>query len=143
MESSLRPLTLGEILDRTAQLYRTNFLLFAGIFSVYAGVVLVLNLLHLGLVELLKSLHMTGPLLWIDLSTGGVALLVAFLLFGASTAAISRAVAWVNLGEPATIRSAYQSILPRLGRYLWLMTITAFRCEVSTGCCPFGQELGC
>ncbi len=36
MESNLRPLTLGEILDRTAQLYRTNFLLFAGIASVYA-----------------------------------------------------------------------------------------------------------
>jgi hypothetical protein len=31
MESNLRPLTLGEILDRTIQLYRTNFLLFAGI----------------------------------------------------------------------------------------------------------------
>ena len=41
-------------------------------------------------------------------------------------AAISRAVAWVHLGEPATIRGAYQSILPRLGRYLWLMTIAAF-----------------
>ena len=41
-------------------------------------------------------------------------------------AAISRAVAWVHLGEPATIRGAYRSILPRLGRYLWLMTITAF-----------------
>ena len=32
--------------------------------------------------------------------------------------------AWVHLGKPATIRSAYQSIRPRLGRYLWLMTIT-------------------
>ncbi len=31
MQTSLRPMTLGEILDRTAQLYRTNFLLFAGI----------------------------------------------------------------------------------------------------------------
>jgi len=50
-----------------------------------------------------------------------------FLLFGAAIAAISRAVAWVHLGEPATIRGAYLSILPRLGRYLWLMTITAFK----------------
>jgi hypothetical protein len=59
--------------------------------------------------------------------TTGVNLLVLFLLLGAATAAISRAVAWVHLGEPATIRGAYLSILPRLGRYLWLMTITAFR----------------
>jgi hypothetical protein len=126
MESNLRPLSLGEILDRTAQLYRTNFLLFAGIFSVYAGAVLVLNLLHIGLDELLKSLHLAGALIWVDLAAGGVILLAVFLLFGATTAAISRAVAWVHLGEPATIRGAYQSILPRLGRYLWLMTIAAF-----------------
>ena len=45
---------------------------------------------------------------------------------GAAAAAISRAVAWVHLGEPATIQGAYRSILPRLGRYLWLMTVTAF-----------------
>jgi hypothetical protein len=31
METTLRPLSLGEILDRTAELYRSNFLLFAGI----------------------------------------------------------------------------------------------------------------
>ena len=45
METSLRPLSLSEILDRTAQLYRTNFILFAGIFAGYCGIGLVLNLL--------------------------------------------------------------------------------------------------
>jgi hypothetical protein len=127
MESNLRPLSLGEILDRTAQLYREHFLLFAGIFAVYAGVLLVINLLNIGLDELLKYLHMAGTLIWVNLAAGGLELLAMFLLLGASTAAISRAVAWVHLGEPATIRGAYMSILPRLGRYLWLMTITAFR----------------
>jgi len=126
MESNLRPLSLGEILDRTAQLYRSNFLLFAGIFSVYAGAVLVLNLLQIGLGELLKFLHMAGTLVWVTVAVAGIELLLVFLLFGAAMAAISRAVAWVHLGEPATIRGAYQSILPRLGRYLWLMTIAAF-----------------
>jgi hypothetical protein len=125
MECNLRPLTLGEILDRTAQLYRTNFLLFAGIFSVYSGVALVLGLLQIGLGALLKAQHMAGALVWMTVITTGIDMLVLFLLFGAVTAAISRAVAWVHLGEPATIRSAYSSILPRLGRYLWLMTITA------------------
>lgn len=125
METNLRPLTLGEILDRTAQLYRTNFVLFAGIFAVYAGVALMLNLLLLGLGESLKALHVTGPLVWITVSASGVELLILFLLVGAAVAAICRAVAWVHLGEPATIRGAYKSVLPRLGRYLWLMTITA------------------
>ncbi len=127
MESNLRPLTLGEILDRTAQLYRTNFLLFAGIFAVYAGVALVLNLVQIGLSEWMKSLHMAGAVVWVTGIGTGVDLLIFFLLFGAVIAAISRAVAWVHLGEPATIRGAYQSILPQLGRYLWLMTITAFK----------------
>jgi hypothetical protein len=44
MENNLRPLTLGEILDRTAELYRTIFLLFSGIFSVYAGALLALGM---------------------------------------------------------------------------------------------------
>jgi hypothetical protein len=126
MESNLRPLTLSEILDLTAQLYRTNFVLFAGIFAVYAGVALVLNLLLIGVGELLKALHMTGSLAWVTLLATGIELLFLFLLLGAAVAAISRAVAWVHLGKPATIRGAYASILPRLGRYLWLMTITAF-----------------
>ena len=127
MESNLRPLTLGEILDRTAQLYRTNFLLFAGIFAVYAGVLLVLGLLQIGLAETLRVLHTTQQLLWLTWTATGVTWLITFLVAGMSIAAISRAVAWVHLGEPATIRGAYRSILPQLGRYLWLMTITAFR----------------
>jgi hypothetical protein len=126
MESNLRPRTLGEILDRTAELYRSNFLLFAGIFAVYAGVGLAMNLLLIGLGELLKALHLAASLAWLTLTASAVELLVIFLLFGAAVAAISRAVAWVHLGEPATIRGAYKSILPRLPRYLWLMTITAF-----------------
>jgi hypothetical protein len=126
METNLRPLSLGEILDRTAQLYRNNFVLFAGIASVYAGIALVMNLVQLGLTSLLTSLHMTRQL---PLFLIGWVLLILPLLFicaGAAIAANNRAVAWVYLGQPATIRGAYMSILPRLGRYLWLMTIATF-----------------
>jgi hypothetical protein len=124
METNLRPLSLGEILDRTAQLYRSNFVLFVGIFAVYCGVGLVLNLLLIGLEELLKAMH-TAALTWLTLAGSLTVLLILFLLFGAAVAAICRAVAWVHLGQPATIRGAYASILPRLGRYLGLMTVTA------------------
>jgi hypothetical protein len=126
MEVNLRPLTLGEILDRTAQLYRENFLLFAGIFAVYAGMALMLNLLEIGLTSWLTALHAKG---WLMVLSGFGSLFKALILFviaGASVAAINRAVAWVHMGEPATIRGAYKSIMPRLGRYLWLMTITGF-----------------
>jgi hypothetical protein len=124
MEPALRPMTLGEILDRTAQLYRANFVLFAGIFVVYAGVALVLGLLMIGLNQMLRVDHAARALLWLRLVAIGIEWLILALVAGASVAAICRAVAWVHLGEPATIRGAYLNILPRLGRYLWLMTIT-------------------
>jgi hypothetical protein len=126
MESNLRPLSLGEILDRTAQLYRENFLLFAGIASVYAGVVLFLNLCQIGLNELMRMLHLAQQLPWVSIGFLVLILPLMFIFAGAAVAANNRAVAWVYLGELATIRGAYKGILPRLGRYLWLMTIVAF-----------------
>ncbi len=126
METNLRPLSLGEILDRTAQLYRSHFLLFAGISSVYAGVILVLSLLQIGAQELLTALHWSQYLIWAT-GLGMVILFLAiFITGGVAVAANNRAVGWVHLGEPATIRDAYGSILPRIGRYLWLMAITTF-----------------
>jgi hypothetical protein len=125
METNLRPLTLGEILDRTAQLYRTHFWLFAGISAVYSGSLLALSLLQIGVQEFFRAEHLTRYLIWV----GGIGIMVQFLIMflfgGLAVAANNRAVAWVHLGEPATIRGAYGSILPRTGRYLWLMTIIA------------------
>ena len=126
MESNLRPLTLGEILDRTAQLYRTNFLLFAGIASVYAGVALLIGLFQIGAEELLRVLHMSEYLSWVTVGWAILSLPLIFIFAGAAIAANNRAVSWVHLGQPATIRGAYSSILSRLGRYMWLMTIVAF-----------------
>jgi len=125
METNLRPFTLGEILDRTAELYRRNFLLFAGIFAPYAGTALVLNLLMIALQTFMKNAKDTGLQLWIPLVGGLVEMLILGILFGPVVAAVSRAVAWVNMDQPASIRSAYSSTLARAGRYLWLMTITA------------------
>jgi hypothetical protein len=122
METTLRPMSLGEILDRTAQLYRTHFLLFVGISAVYAGV--VLNLLQIGLTELLKSMHMADQQIWFTLGFLALILPVTVIAAGAAVAANNRAVAWVNVGQPATIRGAYRSILPRIRSYVWLMFLT-------------------
>ena len=126
MQTNLRPMSLGEILDRTAQLYRTNFLLFAGIASVYAGVLLVLNLIQLGLNQLMLHWNMTQQLPIASLGYVVLIFPVIILCAVAAVAANNRAVAWVNLGQPATIRAAYKSIWPKIGRYLWLATIIAF-----------------
>jgi hypothetical protein len=123
MDTNLRPLTLGEILDRTAQLYRTNFLLFAGIFAMTNGIVLVLILLFEGVSPAYRSVQTGGKFQPEAFVFAGMFLVLGFLAYGASTAAITRAVAWVNVGQPASVRAAYSSTLPRLGRYLWLMTL--------------------
>ncbi|HEY3627544.1 MAG TPA: hypothetical protein VGL00_14720 [Terracidiphilus sp.] len=126
METNLRPLTLGEILDRTAQLYRSHFWLFAGIASVNSGAVLLLNLLEIGAQEALRAEHLTRYLVLLVAGAGMLQLLISFLVGGIAAAANNRAVAWLHLGEPATIRGAYSSILPRTGRYAWLMIIITF-----------------
>jgi hypothetical protein len=127
METTLRPLTLGEILDRTAELYRNNFLLFAGISSIYAGILLVLSLVQIGVQQALLAAHM-GEKVFIATAIGIIVFLpISFVAGGLAVAANTRAVGWVHLGEPASINAAYRAILPRTWRYVWLMTITYFR----------------
>jgi len=127
MQTDLRPLMLGEILDRTAELYRSNFLLLAGISSVYAGILLVLSLLQIGVQRGLLALHMNSYLIGVTIAGIVVLWLAIFVTGGIAVAANTRAVSWLHLGEPASIGAAYRSVLPRTGRYLWLMTITYFR----------------
>jgi hypothetical protein len=120
-------MTLGEILDRTAELYRNHFLLFAGISSIFAGVILVLEILHLGLIKLLGYPHIRPNLNWVYAVTLVVQVLAVLLVAGLSVAAFNRVVAWIYLGERATVSAAINSIFLRLRRYLWLMTVIAFR----------------
>jgi len=127
METSLRPLTLGEILDRTAQLYRSHFWLFAGIASINSGAILLLNLVEIGAQELLRFEHLLKYALLLSAAGAMGQILLSFVIGGIAIAANNRAVAWLHLGEPATIRGAYAGILPRAGRYTWLMVMIAFK----------------
>ncbi len=113
--------------DRTAELYRNNFLLFVGISAMFSGAMLLTQMLHLGALVLIGYPIISPRFQWIVASAVVVEALAVLLLAGLSIVANNRAVAWVHLGQPATIRDATRSILPRLRRYLWLMTITAFR----------------
>lgn len=126
METNLRPLTLGEILDRTAHLYRSNFLLFAGISAVNAGAALVVGLSQIGIQEFMRSRHMTAHLTLVNLAILVVQLLLIFIFSGIAVAANNRAVAWVYMGQPATVRGAYGAVLPKTGRFAWLMTVISF-----------------
>lgn len=123
----LRPLGLGEILDRTAELYRNHFLLFAGIAAIFSGFMLVIQILHLSVLTLLGYPHIAPHLLWASGIAAILDGLAVLLVACVAIAANNRAVAWVYLGHPATIHGAAKSVLPRLRRYLWLMTLSGLR----------------
>jgi len=127
MQTDLRPLTLGEILDRTAELYRSNFLLLAGISSLYGGILLFLSLLQIAVQRGLVAMHMNDYVIGATIVGTVVLWLAIFVTGGIAVAANTRAVGWLHMGEPASIGAAYRAVLPRTGRYLWLMTITYFR----------------
>ena len=127
MMNQLRPLTLSELLDRTAELFRNYFLLFAGISAIFAGTMLGLQMLDLGFLALLGYPHIDPHLQWAYFASLGVEVLAISLVAGLSIAAFNRTVAWIYLGERASVRAGAGSVLPRLGRYLWLMAVTMFR----------------
>jgi hypothetical protein len=120
-------MTLGEILDRTAELYRNHFLLFTGISAIFAGAMLAIQLLYLRSLILLGYPNVMAKWRWSTASAAVVEALVILLLAGLSIVANNRAVAWVYLGQPATIRAAARSVVPRMQSYLWLMTMAGFR----------------
>lgn len=131
MSEPLRPFTLGEILDRTAQLFRRNFLLFAGVAAVPIGVI----------VAAFAPMGAAFGLFGGTVVKGGtpsnvlVGVLVAALLLvglpvgiaatALSQAALTRAAVGAHLGETLKIRTVLKSVWPRLGRYVWLLILQA------------------
>jgi hypothetical protein len=126
MDEPFHPSSLSEILDRTAQLYRSRFLVFLGIAVIPTAALMV----PFG--GLFLFIEWFGP-------KGGahspVAGMVAGLLLGAlflialpiflaasalATAAMSHTASRAILSQTTTIREAYKAIWPRGWRYIGL-----------------------
>ena len=114
---TLRPLSLAELLDRTFQIYRNNFLLFAGIVAV---AYLPMFVIRTGLVLAPKLLGVSATVAL----TVGVLLLIVLYLVGVAAAQSGTiiAVSAVHLSQPITIREAYGRVREMLGRIV-LLTI--------------------
>ena len=123
MKDGLKPYTLGEILDRTASIYRKNFWLLAGISAIYAGAVLLLGLGQLGVQHIIRvkfGIHASFT------AFGPVEIFFSALkwtLTAAPIAAINLAIARIYMGEQSTIRGAYKSVYSRWKNYISLMLI--------------------
>ena len=121
MRAELRPSSLGEILDRTAQMYRSHFLLYFGIASVSYAAVLVLSLLT----DLAMYTHVHAGAVRrpdrITVTAGFSIALFSTLPIAIAMAAVVYAVARNYLGHTCTIREAYANIGRRWYRYILIL----------------------
>jgi hypothetical protein len=131
-----RPLNLGEILDRTVQLYRDRFLVYLGIAIIPTGVLLVFGGGTLLVFAWLGALPgaTTEPI------KSGTALALGFLVLALislpllavmlgvsslSTAAMNHAAAGALAGKRPTIRGSFAEAWRRGWQYVWLYFLQA------------------
>jgi hypothetical protein len=114
----LRPLSLGELLDRTFSVYRSRFWLFSGIASVYAITALALQLLNLLIRHFVIARHgfQTGTMVTLGGSfVMGLLLLIPYAVTEAGTV---YALSEVYLGNGTSAKDAIRATIGRWYRYI-------------------------
>ena len=106
MTTALRPLSTGELLDRTFSLYRSHFGLFVGIFALPYLVVLVYQCV--GLVFQSPTPQLSNMLMSAAWNLG--ALFLTLAVSAASQAATVVAVSDVHLDRPASIMDSFSRV---------------------------------
>src|SRR5208283_24193 len=106
MTTALRPLSTGELLDRTFSLYRSHFGLFLGIFALPYMVVLAFQLV--GLVFQSSAPKLPNILLTLAWSVG--AGILTLIVSAISQAATVIAVSNLQLGRPATVTDSFSRV---------------------------------
>jgi hypothetical protein len=122
MATVLRPLSTGELLDRTFSLYRGHFALFLGIFALPHLVVLAFQCLQVafqGTGDQVSVIFAT--LFW----TMGAALL-SIVVTAASQAATVVAVSNVYLDRPASVMDSFSKVMGQIGGVVWLSISVGF-----------------
>jgi hypothetical protein len=136
MTLDLRPLTLGELLDRSFSLYRRHFALFVGLMAVPSVFTLLIGVSVQLLPEMTKRqiVSETAPnpammAIFFALGTIGFVFLmfaywIAYMVtLGATTVAVSE----LYVGRTATIASAFGQIRGQIGRLLLLLLLVGLR----------------
>lgn len=117
----LRPLSTGELLDRTFQVYRSRFSLFAGLAVLPAAVNVISQSIRLWYAAHQSVQVHPGPDLYrvqgITISLTLVSAIIALVLYGIVQAATTWAVSAVYLGEAASIKAAFQIARQHWFRY--------------------------
>jgi len=122
----LRPLTLGELLDRAFTLYRRDFWLYVGIMAIPAALtvpftVLIFSAQNAGAAGATPSLANIGWLIFVGLTFLVLSGIVYPMAMGATTFAVSQS----YLGQTATVRGAYGKVRGKVGR-IWTAVFVAW-----------------
>jgi len=129
MSETLRPSTLGEILDRTAQLYRRNFWMFAGVAALPVGAMFAIGAIAVAVITAVgvavRTTNSSSPVaigfVALAVVLVGMPLYVAAAVF--SYAGLTEAAEKVHRGEKMTIRGVLKSVRPWFWRYLWFLIL--------------------
>jgi hypothetical protein len=128
MDNQLRPLNLGEILDRTAELYRRNFWLFVGTAALPLLCVFALAT-PVGAFLIAPAIagNSAGQPSSAQIAIVAVLVLIAVPVYLAvyvySYAGITQAAVSVYHGQKPTIRATLKSVHPRFWTYLWYVVL--------------------
>ena len=115
-DADLRPMTLGEVLDRTFQLYKSNFWLFAGITALPFSLLLIAEVAIAAVGSLgAKGSATHAPALSPGalggmVGGGALVLILYFLMIGAAHAATVFAVSDLYLSRPVSIRGSLSRV---------------------------------
>jgi hypothetical protein len=128
MAADLRPMTLGEVLDRTFTLYREHFLMFVGITALPYLLLLLFNfstlLLSVG-VNHHRSPNLVSPGMVGGFVAGAFGGLFLFLLaIGVAHAATVSAVSDLYLGRETNVRIAYERAKGNFVTVIVVMVLT-------------------
>ena len=121
----LRPLTTGEVLDRTFFLYRNNFWLFTGLSAIAAGISVVTSIVQQVYLHFSKAgptVTKAGALpafahLGVVFGMGAVAAVLYLVVYSLTQAATVSAVTAIYLGDTTSIAQAWRSVTERWYRY--------------------------
>lgn len=139
----LRPLSLGEILDRTFTLYRRNFLLFLGVAALPHLLVLVLNLSQ---TIVLPTVGRQAPTANSQLYAGGalgiVALVARLLAYMFSQGGTVYVVSELYLGRPIGIGQSFGRLRGELGNLFGVLFLNGLLVFGAPVACFIGAVVG-
>jgi hypothetical protein len=136
MPIDLRPLTLGELLDRSFSLYRRHFWLFVGVMAVPSVLALLFGMVLIVLATssagLARAPAQQDPTLMIGAVVGIFAgvigmSIIYFITYAVALGATTVAVSRIYMDKPVSIRAAYEPLRGLVGRMALLLFLISVR----------------